>query len=347
MALDEWNELREVPLSRSGPRVDVRVGRQAWRHSPRRVSCSVMGHWGEVIQGPVVVDGQPQIGLVTLPDPTRWVTAFAGGRHAGATTCSQPGKSKALRAARLVMERWAPGFGVQIDLLSNIPEGVGAGSSTADCAATIGAIHGLLAVPRAADMDVLAVIAAAEGPCDPLILLDGKATLLWGSRCGRLLKRYAVPLPPFHAVGFVTDPGRTVSTVELAARQRRQPPTAREVDAFGAILRDFEEALASRSADGIAAAAQASGSLNQPRCPIDGWDALARLSDAVGARGVSCAHSGTAAALLFDPGIDHLAERCERATRHLRELRVGHVHQFRTDAAPAFSSAPLRAAVLP
>jgi uncharacterized protein involved in propanediol utilization len=343
MALDE----RDVPPKDVLPSLDSRLpflGRFRPAHAtPSHVSCSVMAHWGEIIQGPVVRDGQPQIGLVTLPDPTYWVTASAiRARHGSAISCQQPWKVKAHAAARLVIDQCAPGAGVQLDLHSTIPEGVGAGSSTADCIATVSALRALFGTAESGEthaLDVVADVFAAEGPCDPLILLDGASTLLWGSRSGTLLKRYDLALPAFRAVGFVTEPGRTVSTVALAARQTRTPPTAPAVDAFAAVLRDFEHALAARSGPGVARAATASGSLNQSHCAIDGWEDLTRLAETVGALGLSCAHSGTAVALLFDPAAADLDERCDDAVGRLQEFRVGHVHQFQTDAIPPFWSA--------
>jgi len=314
---------------------------RSWRflaRAPRNgASCSVMSHWGEVIQGPVLFGGTPHVALVTLPDPAHYVTVSAMPAHYG-ISCNPPWKSKALRAARRVMKKWAPGLGVELTVHSTIPEGVGAGSSTADCTATIYAIREMLGPPasRASEYDILADVFAAEGPCDPLILLDGETTLLWGSRSGKLLKTYDVPLPAFFALGFVTDPGRTVSTVELAREQAQHPPSSREIDAFAAVLRDFEHALETRSIQGIAKAAMASGSLNQSRCPIEDWDALTKLSDTVGALGVSCAHSGTAAAFLFDPRTADLDARLDRATRELLPLHAAHIHRFRTDWMPMF-----------
>jgi uncharacterized protein involved in propanediol utilization len=297
-----------------------------------------MAHWGEVIQGPVIHDGHPQIGLVTLPDPSYWVTASATRTPHGATlSCPQQWKVKARTAAQLVIDQWAPGAGVMLDLQSTIPEGVGAGSSTADCIATVSALRELLGAPLSLEgdaMDIVADVFAAEGPCDPLNLLDPTTTLLWGSRTGTLLSSYPVPLPGFHAIGFVTEPGRTVSTVELAALQTQHPPEAGEIDAFAAILHDFEHALAGRSSVGVARAATASGALNQRRCAIDRWGELETLADTVGALGLACAHSGTAVAFLFDPEAADLGERCHHAIRRLHEFRVAHVHQFRTDARP-------------
>jgi uncharacterized protein involved in propanediol utilization len=329
-ALDECTQFPGVPAGVA----DHRSPRRARASRRREASCAVMAHWGEIIQGPVLIDGRPQVGLVTLPDPTHWVTATATAqRPLAGISCTPPGKTKALRAARLLAERWGASGGVQLDLVSTIPEGVGAGSSTADCTAAVCALSELLGLPRG-DRDALAVIFAAEGPCDPLLLLDEATTLLWGSRCGRLFRRYERPLPVFHAIGFVTDPGRTVSTVHLAARQRQHPPTTREIDAFAVVLHDFEQALATDCRRGVAHAATVSGSLNQERCALDGWDALRQLAEGAGALGVSCAHSGTAAALLFDPAVDDLAARCAQATRHLHERRVAHIHPFRTEARP-------------
>lgn len=339
MALDEHDAAHEGVFSTLGPRLRFRVTHRRSRTPHKRATCSVMAHWGEVIQGPVMFEGRPHVGLVTLPDPAHYVTAAATpAAHGARISCYPPSKEKALQAAQLVIEKWAPGLGVELKFQSSIPEGVGAGSSTADCTATVYAIREMLGVSpsQASELDLLADVFAAEGPCDPLILLDGETTLLWGSRSGKLLRSYDVPLPPFFALGFVTDPGRTVSTVELADEQAQHPATSREIDAFAAVLRDFEHALDARSTRGVAKAAMASGWLNQSRCPIDDWDALVKLSDAVGALGVSCAHSGTAAAFLFDPGTDDLDQRVDRATWELQRLRAAHIHRFRTDSLPLF-----------
>lgn len=342
MALDQRDVPYEVctPNLRRRPRLAVP---RASHTAPSRVSCSVMAHWGEVIQGPVLHDGRPQVGLVTLPDPTYWVTASAVRAQPGAAvSCGQAGKEKALRAAQIVIDKWAPGNAVRLEIRSSIPEGVGAGSSTADCIATVFAVRAIFGAPRSggsSGLDVAAEVFAAEGPCDPLNLLNGTSTLLWGSRSGTLLREYETPLPAFRAVGFATEPGRTVSTVDLALRQTRTPATAAEVDAFAAILRDFEDALAARSGPGVAHAATASGWLNQSRCAIDRWDELARLAEHVGALGLSCAHSGTAVALLFDPAAADLADRCQEAEDRLRAFRIAHVHQFQTDGVPRFWAA--------
>ena len=317
---------------------------RSWRFLSRvpneRATCSVMSHWGEVIQGPVLFEDRPHVALVTLPDPAHFVTATAAPSRNGANiTCNPPSKAKALHAARLVIRKHAPGLGVDVTFQSTIPEGVGAGSSTADCAATVYAIRAMLGIvsSESSEHEVLADVFEAEGPCDPLILLDGESTLLWGSRTGKLIKTWKVALPAFDALGFVTDPGRMVSTVELAKEQAKHPATAREIDAFAVVLRDFEYALITHSMSGIARAAMASGTLNQSRCRIADWDALMKLAEAVGALGVSCAHSGTAAAFLFDPAAHDLDARLDRATRELQRLRAAHIHRFRTDAMPFWS----------
>jgi uncharacterized protein involved in propanediol utilization len=182
------------------------------------------------------------------------------------------------------------------------------------------------------------VIFRAEGPCDPLALLPSGITVLWGSRTGNLVKAYTKPLPPVHELGFVTDPTRMVSTDALAQAQARtsEAHMVREIDAFAPVLAAFERALAAGSAKGVAEAAMSSGSLNQSRCPIMHWDHLTKLVPRIGALGLCCSHSGTAAAFIFDPTTDDLHERIAFATSELRDLGAAHIHEFRTDSDPTF-----------
>jgi len=312
------------------------------RRHPRRVLRIQTTHWGEYIQGLIVHDGKPLHALVTVPDASLYtrVTAIPQRRGSG-VVCFPRSKAKAVTAAQLLLEKWAPGVGVALWLDSNIPEGVGGGSSSADCTGVAFAILDMLGVETtiATNLELLReVIFRAEGPCDPLALLSWGITVLWGSRTGNLVKAYNTPLPPMYAVGFVTDPTRTVSTDALAQAQAKadEREIARDIDAFAPVLAAFESSLAAGSARGVAEAAMYSGSLNQRRCPIKHWDRLTRLTPHLGALGLSCSHSGTAAAFLFDPSDDDLDERIACATSELRALGAAHIHEFRTDSEPTF-----------
>src|SRR5881394_1696687 len=122
MALDEYDSGREgvFPSARPRPVESPRSWRRFTTTHPQRIpakraTCSVMSHWGEVIQGPVMFEERPHIGLVTLPDPAHYVTASASRARTGADIASNPPwKAKALHAAQLVLARWAPGLGVDL-----------------------------------------------------------------------------------------------------------------------------------------------------------------------------------------------------------------------------------------
>ena len=115
----------------------------------------------------------------------------------------------------------------------------------------------------------------------------------------------------------------------LASAQAKAPVAQSDIDAFADILKKFDHAIATGSALGVAEAATASGTLNQKHCRILNWDRLCRLAENVGALGVSCSHSGTAAAFLWDPSDENLAARVAEATAELQQLNTTHIHEFR------------------
>jgi uncharacterized protein involved in propanediol utilization len=290
------------------------------------------GHWGEIVQGWLLHDGELVVGLLTLPDPSYGTTAVVTPRRGTGIFSTQPEKWKAFKAAYLALEAVGVKTGVSFHLRSNIPLGVGAGSSTSDCTAIARAVVAAVGSngKSMSDLDLLQkIVFAAEGPCDPLALLDWGLPVLWASRRGKVLHVFPRPLPELHALGFVTDPGRTVSTDALASAQATRFVPQAEVDAFAEILKKLEIAIATGSARGVGEAATASGMLNQKHCRIARWDQLSKLAENVGAVGLSCSHSGTAAALLWNPAKDDLAARVAEATAQAQQLGVTHIHEFR------------------
>jgi L-threonine kinase len=340
----------------SGPvphKIDLRLPAARWRAQrrppkptrrqrfhPRPVSVTVTSHLGEIFQGWVMSpNGRFVIGLVTMPDATYTTTATLWPSHSRGILCSPAKKAKAIKALTLILQKWDPDLGVTLQIESTIPEGIGAGSSTADCWAVALGGHQMLGIPEALapDLEVLQqIIFAAEGPCDPLPLLGWGLPVVWGSRTGELLEVFHQPLPAIQALGFATDPNKTVSTDELAMSQAGTQPTSIEADQYEAVLSSLRQAITMHSVQGVAEAATWSGTLNQSRCRIRNWDLLQKIARNTGAVGVSCSHSGTAAALLWDPSVDGLEEMIMAAKAEVEALNVAHVHTFRTDSAANF-----------
>jgi len=309
-----------------------RESRESRPGTGRSVEASSIAHWGEVVQGPIVLpNGDIVIGLVTQPDPTFRATVVAKVQHGSGIFCGHAGKWKAFDTACIAQRAAQVRIGLSLLIRSNIPEGVGAGSSTADCTAVALAVLKALGEGAAAmsDLDILReIVFKAEKACDPLPLLKWGVPVLWGSRCGELIKVYESRMPETHALGFVTQPGVIVSTDDLARKQAQVKPLQADVDSFAAILQQLDYAIRTGSARGVAEAATASGTLNQRHCRILHWDRLLALAGKVGALGVSCSHSGTAAALLFEPDAE-LSTRILEASAVLREMGAAYIHEFR------------------
>ncbi len=317
-----WQGSRELLDPRSG----LSVGR-----------ARVTSHWGELVQVPVSLPqfSDPVTVLVTLPDISRWSDAIVVPNESGLVTAENGSLTKAEKVARTLISTWeANKLGCTIRIERNIPIGVGGGSSSADCTATARATQQMLGLfsPAVSDLDILKMVFGAEGPCDPLPLLGWGVPVLWASRAGQLIKVYERPLPSLHALGFVLDVGRVVSTDALASAERQNPAGANEVQQAAEVLRLFERGVATGSAATVVGAAMLSGSLcNEHRCHIDGWDIATRLSEKVQALGASRSHSGTALALLWSADDHDLNAKISDARRLLNDLHATEIHEFGTD----------------
>lgn len=149
-------------------------------------------HHGEILQGVFYDDkGKLRRGLVTLRFAERGSRATFYPYPMWTDIVSSPGVLKARRAASFAMEELAtdhsPVIGGYIDISSNVPRGMGMGSSTADVTAAIRAVadfHGVM--PSAEKISKIAV--RAEWASDP-IMLDDQA-ILFAQREGVVLEKF-------------------------------------------------------------------------------------------------------------------------------------------------------------
>src|SRR5262245_11758334 len=255
-------------------------------------------HWGEVMQNGLEHRRRLITAVITLPRPARSAEATFQVEPDGPLTVEPAHACKAQRAARRMLHlAGLPGLGGHLRLGGNIRPGCGGGSSTADIIAAIGAVCGAVRFGlRAAAVQRLCW--EIEGASDPLALVAGGKTVVYGSRTGEVVRRLGRPLPPMVCLGFNSAPGATVLTDALVGRESY---TATEARDFAAILALAEAGVARGKADLVGRAATASARLNQWRVPTRNFERLARLASEAGALGLAVSHSGTVAALLFDP----------------------------------------------
>jgi uncharacterized protein involved in propanediol utilization len=274
-----------------------------------------IAHHGELLQG-VFEDGTGRLrrALVTMPLPGRGsrVVFYPSQSHWGVV--GPPGLTKSRRAAIYVLREFSahpsPAKGGRVEVTSNVPRGIGMGSSTSDVTATIKAVadyHGVsLSVEEIGRLAVLAEIASDS------VMIDDRV-VLFAHRDGLVLETFGHRLPPMVVVGCDTAPGQVVETLGL-------PPadyTDKEAGEFQVLRGALRRAIALEDVALLGKVATASARINQRYLPKPGLEALIELGLRHGAVGLQIAHSGTVAGLIFDPrrpraGIDGCVLRIEQ-----------------------------------
>lgn len=272
-------------------------------------------HHGEILQG-VFLDasGRPCRGLVTLPMPGPGVRAEFTPRPGGEVVVRPADRVKAARAATLTIAECArrtglPPRGGFLVLDSDIPLGLGMGSSTGDVIAAVRAVVASYGVELPPGV-VARLAVEAEHASDPLMLAD--RPLLFAHREGRVLEELGDALPPVVVVSCLTGGGRPVDTLGLPARDD-------DVVAYEGLRAVLRRAIADADLGLLGQVSTESARHNQRVLPKEELAGLEAVAGRTGSAGVQVAHSGNVAGLLFDPAADDLDRRlwhCVRALTH-------------------------------
>lgn len=288
-------------------------------------------HHGEILQGSVLDEhGRPCRALVTLPLPgpisTAVFTPEPGGLVDSITT-NPDGRVKAQRAAEITcgvcgrMTAREP-CGGQLRLSSEIPDGLGMGSSSADVVAAIRAVENSyrLRLPEAA---VASIAVSAEHASDPLMFAD--KPVLFAQREGRVLERLGEQLPPAWVVGCVTgDAG--VNTLALGIPDIGDDDV-RVGERLRALLR---RAIAGSDTALLGRVSTESARYNQRVLDKPQLETLVDIVEHVGAVGLQVAHSGTVAGLIFDPTQPDAARKVRTCLRELARNDIPSTRVFST-----------------
>ncbi|MEV5718781.1 kinase [Amycolatopsis mediterranei] len=245
------------------------------------------GTFGELLQG--ALPGPEQDFLVTLPI-ARWTTAVLSLSPETDELLVRPaGKHKALRAARIALARYGVRPGGTLTLTSDLPEGKGMSSSSADLVATVRAVGAALgiAVTPAETEACLRQIEPTDG------LMYHEMVAFYHRRVK--LHRVLGPAPPMTIVGI--DEGGQVDTVRFNAA--RPVITAAERREYRTLLDRLGTALAGGDLAGVGRICTRSAVLNQSRCHKRHLERAMEISRDVRALGVTVAHSGTIVGILI------------------------------------------------
>ncbi|MGW0118908.1 GHMP family kinase ATP-binding protein [Streptomyces sp. NPDC003327] len=317
-----------APAGERAPRSGAREARPAPPCSPLPAhgTGSAFGTFGELLQGRL----RPGDGdfLVTLPLDRRSTASFT--RLPDRPLVVEPaGKRKSWALAdRMLRHYGAPGGGT-LSLRSELPEGKGMASSSADLVATARAVGAALGVTLSAARieDFVRGIEPTDG-----VMHDG--VVAFYHREVRLRARLG-DVPPLTVVGV--DEGGAVDTVAYNRTPRSFTPG--ETAEYRRMLYDLSAALRRGDVAAVGRIATRSARMNQRFQHKRLLPDLVGICRSTGGLGVVAAHSGTKLGILLSRTDPEHDDRLAAVTAACRGLRA-EVTVDRTLSAPPRGACP-------
>ncbi|ESX28066.1 hypothetical protein X764_32365 [Mesorhizobium sp. LSHC440A00] len=249
------------------------------------------GTFGELLQGQLPIGSVPQDHhfLVTMPIALFARAYFMPIACARSVTVYPAHKVKAKRLAENLVIALGVSGGI-LFLQSEIPEGKGLASSSADLVATARSIARCFRrrVQTSLIEKLMAEIEPSDGVMYPGVVAYQQRTCSLLSFLGQM--------PPLAIVGI--DEGGTVETVDYD--KRRGEISASHRAEYQQLLDRARIAIPRGDTATIGRIATASALLHQERAPKRHLNSMLKASEATGALGVIVAHSGTMIGILLD-----------------------------------------------
>jgi uncharacterized protein involved in propanediol utilization len=281
-------------------------------------------HHGELFQGQVRDSaGTLRRCLVSLPCMSlySWVTFQP---DASSVLSIDPArKSKTRAAIELTLDYLgAPAVGGLVTIVSNIEEGKGYGSSTADCVAAVRAIAQAFG-QRLADDEIARLVVGAEIASDNTMF---DHAVLFAQREGVVLEDYGKAVPRLDVLGIDSDRRGIVDTLTYPPA----PYSRDELELFQTLLGAVRRAMRTQDAVLLGRVATASAAVNQRFLPKPLFPEIRRIAELAGAVGVAVAHSGTVLGILFDSADASTPRALDLARRQLSEIGVSDPVHFQS-----------------
>jgi len=229
-------------------------------------------------------------------------------------------RSKVVAAMVELGERLSLPGGFEVQVTSDLPQGKGMASSTADLVAAIGAMLAHAGVEWSTANIARLLVAIEPSDCTHV---PGVGYV--GHLCGTVFGNYSAPTD---LRVLIVDCGGVVDTVGFD-RGLAHAVYARNEPLLRSALSMALRGLTLGDVATLARAATISARLSQQILPKAQFDNLLALSSEHGGLGVNCAHSGSVLGLLYRPAGD-LGPRLRRAVEHAfgPDLAIIGDHQF-------------------
>jgi L-threonine kinase len=268
----------------------MRVSSVAARPVGQRVSeCQAFGTFGELLQGVLIEGIRQRHFLVTLPITESATARFAGDADLYDVQVVPPHKVKSQQLARDLLDHLHLPPGGRLELHSQLPEGKGLASSSADLVATARAIAAHVSLTLS--MPVLQSLMRRIEPSDGVMYDDITA---FYHREVELLSCLG-PVPPLTILAV--DEGGQVDTLTFNARPVQV--SQNDADLYAVLLEDLRRAVAGGDVAELGRVATRSAVMNQSRLTKRLLDQVVDICAHVAGLGVAAAHSGTHLGILL------------------------------------------------
>lgn len=265
------------------------------------------GTFGELLQGALRNDDDHF--LVTLPI-RKYSRARFEPDYSSAQVSVQPAhKCKSLKLVQRLLRHYDCEFGGTLTIESDLPEGKGLASSSADMVACVRALEASLGFTIPTEL-VLAELAGIE-PTDGVMFHE---FVTFFHRKVQLVRRLGFPSG---LVVVAIDAGGQVDTIEY--NRHHHLFSDEECAEYARLLASIENAIRTDDLPALGRIATRSAILNQKRNPNPHFERVMAIGHATAALGVVVAHSGPCVGLLF-PGDPACQAGIARAESLLADL---------------------------
>ncbi len=279
------------------------------------------GTFGELLQG--VLPDQGREFLITLPITRYSTVTFTMLTGSRGVRVLPSHKEKSRRLAEKFIQILNLEAGGLLHVQSELPEGKGQASSSADMVATA------LAIQSASNLSLSpAVLARVMSSIEPSDGVMYQGIVSFYRREGKL-RKFLGYLPSLTVIAL--DEGGQVDTVGFDKRPKPFSQVRRTE--YESLLFEGEEAVARGDLRSLGEVATRSAILNQEVLYKAHLNLLLELRERYDALGVVIAHSGTHLGLLLDPNspnyLSKLSSIGSELTRHSPEVNIYQTHDFR------------------
>jgi len=266
------------------------------------------GTFGELLQG--VLPGEDEHFMVTLPVQLYSRARFSPDLESTELTVVPDHKTKSLGLVRAILSHFYVEMGGTLIIESELPEGKGLASSSADMVATATAVSDALqqTLPIDSVLDFLREIEPTDGIMFPNNVLFYHRRVRYESTIGSL--------PAMKIIAI--DEGGTVDTIAYNALL---PEISSELkETYRAVLEEIKTAFALSDWQLLGRASTQSAILNQSFHPKMNLDRVMAICEENGGLGVVVTHSGPCIGIMLlvnDPDFSKKAAAVEAAMRRV------------------------------